>query len=145
MRNQPTTIYNHLEKIFTRIGKSYKDMGLGESISLESGGLMDFVISRIDTDVLALEHNYVQNGDIMVDPRIDVRIVEHCSDLKLAEALNYEQHNLGLYCEIYTWKDDKCFVDTRLRNEVNNFLCEWLQNINSQGYSLKPQNAQLSS
>ncbi|EFV75016.1 MULTISPECIES: DUF6908 domain-containing protein [Cytobacillus] len=145
MRNQPTTIYNHLEKIFTRIGKSYKDMGLGESISLESGGLMDFVISRIDTDVLALEHNYVQNGDIMVDPRNDVRIVEHCSDLKLVEALNYEQHNLGLYCEIYTWKDDKCFVDTRLRNEVNNFLCEWLQNINSQGYSLKPQNAQLSS
>lgn len=141
MENKYMSIYKHLEKIFNKMGKSYKEMELGESIRLGSSGFMDLVVSRISDDVVALEHNYVQNGDLMVDPRIDIRIIEHSDDLKLAEALNYEQHNLGIYQEIYINIDGKRYVNTRLKAEVNDFLHEWLMNIQDQGYSLKSQNA----
>jgi uncharacterized protein YqiB (DUF1249 family) len=136
VRNQYTLIYNHLEKLFNKMGKSYKDMELGESIRLKSVGFMDLVVSRIADDVIALEHNYIQEGDLMVDPRIDIRLIEHSEELKMAEALNYEQHNLGIYQEIYLVKDGKRYVNTQLKNEVNRFLHQWLSNIEDQGFSL---------
>lgn len=139
MENQYTRIYNLLDKVFQTVGKSYKDMELGESIKLESAGLMDLVVSRISNDVIALEHNYIQNGDLMVDPRIDIRIHEYSDEVKMAEALNYEQHNLGVYQEIYIEKNGKRYVNNRFKKEVNSFLRDWLNNINKQGFSLKSQ------
>jgi hypothetical protein len=134
-------IYEQLEKIFKLIGKSYKDMHQGESIQLESPGLMDLVVSRLTDDVIALEHNYIQNGDLMVDPRIDIKIHEYTNDIKMAEGLNYEQHNLGIYQEVYSIIDGKRCVNTRLKKEVNSFLLEWLNNIEIQSYSLKNKSA----
>jgi hypothetical protein len=129
-----TYIYNKLEKIFKKIGKHYTEMELGDSIHIKNDGYMDLVVSRITDNIISLEHNYVQNGDLMVDPRIDVRIFEHSDDLKMAEAMTFENSSLGIYQEVYFEKEGKRYINTRLKNDLNGFLHGWLVNMERQGF-----------
>lgn len=133
-KNRNTFIYNKLQKLFKAMGKDFKQMELGDSIRLQSDGFMDLVVSRIGDDVIALEHNFIQHGDLMVDPRIDVRIIEHSEDLKLAEAITFENSSLGIYQEIYVEREGKQYVNTGLKTEVNAFLHQWLINLEQQGF-----------
>ncbi len=71
------TIFNKLVKIgiITKDGKPNFD----EYLKLKSGGFMDLNIDFLyDEDgkyTISMAHNYVQNGDVMADP--DMEIINH--------------------------------------------------------------------
>ena len=78
---------------------------------------------------IALAHNGLQNGDVMADPDVEVRIYP---DQKIAEALTFQNDYLGIYQEVYD--GEKC--NNKLKRELNIFLDDWLANILDSGYEL---------
>lgn len=108
-----------------------------ECYKLASSGYMDLTIEKIGKDTIAMTHWGEQNGDLMRDPDMSIRIHrEH----KLIEALSYQNDYVGVYQEVYPEPNK---VYPRLRKELNSFLGTWLSNIKNQGYSLKKEVAQV--
>ena len=75
-----------------------------------------------------MAHNYIQNGNVMADPDMEIKIHK---DLEVAEALTYQQDSLGIYQEVYP---EPGKVNTRLKEELNSFLRTWLRNLEQQGF-----------
>ncbi|MBR1444641.1 MAG: hypothetical protein IJ583_14040, partial [Firmicutes bacterium] len=83
---------------FVNLQKLYPEIFSGEhSAEKYKGidGMEDFSI-EINGSELTLMHTFVQNGDLMYDPRIDYRIDFENQTL---QAKNYEMSSLGLYQE----------------------------------------------
>lgn len=95
-----------------------------------SPGLMDLHVDKLFNDTIALAHNGIQNGDVMADPDMEVQI--HPAS-KSAEALTFQNDYLGLFQEIYP---EPGKFRPKLKQELNQFLNDWLKNIIEQGYSL---------
>lgn len=95
---------------------------------LKSGGFMDLSIDVLSDGRIAMAHNYEQNGDLMADPDMEIRIDV---DNKLAEALTYQQDSLGIYQVVYP---EPGFVNMRVKRELNSFLNQWLGNLKMQGF-----------
>lgn len=78
---------------------------------------------------IAMAHNSVQNGDLMADPDMVVRIKP---DIGTIEALTYQNDFVqgGVYQEVYT--DGK--VNLKLQSQLNTFLGQWLDNLKKQGF-----------
>jgi len=77
---------------------------------------------------IAMAHNYIQNGDVMADPNMEVKIFP---ELKMAEALTYQQDGLGIFQRVYPGEGR---VDIKLKKELNQFLSHWLTNLKTQGF-----------
>jgi uncharacterized protein YqiB (DUF1249 family) len=84
---------------------------------------------------IALAHNYTQNGDVMADPDMEIRVSLDPA-WPAAEALTYQLDSLGVYQEVYPEPDR---VAPRLKRELNAFLKTWLRTLKEQGHSLAPQ------
>jgi uncharacterized protein YqiB (DUF1249 family) len=95
---------------------------------LKVNGFMDLVIEKIGHDEFSLYHYYEQNGDLMRDPEMTIRIN---MDRKIAEALTYQQDGLGIYQVVYP--EPGKYVPY-YRRELNKFLRIWLINLKSQGF-----------
>ena len=96
-----------------------------------SSGLMPLNVDKLTSDTIALAHNGKQNGDVMADPDMEVRIYP---DLKMAEALTFRNDYMGIYQEVYP-EPGKYYP--KLKKELNEFLNNWLKNmIDLQGYQL---------
>ena len=80
-------------------------------------------------DILALAHTYVQNGDLMWDPRIDFKVDY---DNKKVTPISYENSGLGVY-EEYDIAEPTPQLIEKL-HELLDFTDTWLDNIESQGY-----------
>ncbi len=125
-----TTIYERIYKRLERLGI----LALGEAATrAKSGAFMDLSYDCLHknadhTYIIALAHNYIQNGDVMPDPDMEIRIHPR---LKMAEALTMQDY-FG-YRQVY--HGDK--VDLRAKRELNKFLAYWLNNIRKQGFSFK--------
>jgi uncharacterized protein YqiB (DUF1249 family) len=101
-------------------------------MKFESPGLMDLNVDKLTDNTIALAHNGIQNGDVMADPDMEVRIYP---EKKSAEALTFQNDYLGVYQEVYTETGSYYPV---LRKDLNLFLNEWLKNmIEVQRYKLK--------
>ena len=97
-------------------------------MKLKSGGFMDLSIDVLNGRGIAMAHNFVQNGDLMADPDMEIRIdVEN----KVAEALTFQQDSLAIYQEVYP---EPGMVNVRLKRELNSFLNQWLNNLKMQGF-----------
>jgi hypothetical protein len=72
---------------------------------------------------LVMEQNYVQEGDLMTDPRIDYAIYP---ELKAAIPLNYEVNGMGIYQELV---EDKKITSEKNFNNVIKFSHTWLKNL----------------
>lgn len=108
-------------------GKSQKD---------PDGGYMDLNYNYVGKDkkgnyLIALSHYFKQNGDIIADPDMQIRIYP---DMPIAEAMTY-QDQFG-YQQVYPVKDGKEYVNPRLKRELNKFLNQWLTNIIRQGHKI---------
>jgi hypothetical protein len=57
-----------------------------------NSGLMPLNVDKLTSDTIALAHNGKQNGDVMADPDMEVRIYP---DLKMAEALTFRNDYMG--------------------------------------------------
>jgi len=115
----------------------YQDGSLkfNEYLKLKSGIFMDLNIDHLshkDDDrsiVISLAHNYIQEGDVMADPDMEIRIIP---SMKMVEALTFQQDSTGTYQQIYL--EDGRFYPP-LKKELNNFLNSWLKNLIEQGFS----------
>ena len=108
-----------------------------EYLKLKSGAFMDLNIDHLshkdneNSIVISMAHNYIQEGDVMADPDMEIRIIP---DMKMLEALTYQLDSMGIYQEVYL--EDGRF-NPRLKAELNDFLNIWLKNLIDQGFCNK--------
>jgi uncharacterized protein YqiB (DUF1249 family) len=96
-----------------------------------SSGLMPLNVDNLTYDTIALAHNGKQNGDVMADPDIEVRIYP---EVKMAEALTFRNDYMGIYQEVYP-EPGKYYP--KLKKELNDFLNNGLKTmIEVQEYQL---------
>ena len=129
-------IFNKLEKLGVI---SLSDVDSAKSVIDPGGGMMDLNYDNLGTRKLdlgnyvsydiALAHNYIQNGDVMADPDMEIRIYP---EIKYAEALTYQQDGLGIFQQVYP---EPGKVYPKLKKELNQFLNQWLRNCIDQGHS----------
>ena len=89
------------------------------------------LLSRDDEIItVALSHYYEQNGDLIADPDMVVRID---TKAETVEALTFQ--DTYTYREVYP---DGSAVDLTAKKELNEFLLQWLTNLFDQGHKLVP-------
>lgn len=125
-------IYEKLYKALDRLvpgGLALFLYGEGEGhVRLKSEGWMPLVIEKIGPDRISLAHYFEQNGDLMADPEMEVRIdVAH----GVAEALTYRLDSLGVRTVAYP---EEGKVNVRVKASQNSFLALWLRNLSAQGF-----------
>ena len=107
-----------------------------ESMKLKSDGFMDLNLDRLYDDgddfTISMAHNYIQNGDVMADPDMEIRIIP---SMKMAEALSFRQDGgIPINQSVYTEINGQKMVSPRLKKELNTFLSGWLLNLKKQGF-----------
>ena len=119
------TIYNKLNKAGILNIKDY--------LKIENNPYMNLNIDIVeDTEEfmrIALAHNYIQNGDVMADPDMEIKVHKK---LKMAEAIHYQQDGLGIFQRVYS--EDGKKVNPVLKKQLNQFLNQWLSNLFNQGF-----------
>lgn len=110
--------------------KEYKKLKSGAFIDLSIDVLQDTPEYRI----VALAHNSEQNGDLMADPDMQIKVYKN---YRAIEALTYQNDYMGVFQEVYITRDGKQLVNTRLKKELNKFLGTWLTNLKKQGFISK--------
>ena len=121
-------IYSRLQQmgIIDKNGKM-----LADYMKFKAPGLMDLNVDNLLNNTIALAHNGKQNGDVMSDPDMEVRIYP---ENKSAEALTFQNDYLGIYQQVYP-EPGKYYP--KLKKDLNEFLNDWLKNmIEVQGYQL---------
>lgn len=103
---------------------------------LEAAGFMPLVIEKLYDDadgrtVYSLTHYGEQNGDLMADPDMTLK-VDH--DAGTVEPLSFQNDYMGLYQQVYIERDGQRLYSPRLRSQLDDFLRQWLKNIEMQGY-----------
>jgi uncharacterized protein YqiB (DUF1249 family) len=126
---------NVYEMIFARLQEigilDENGMMQADYLKFKSPGLMDLNVDKLTDDTIALAHNGKQNGDVMADPDLEVRINR---EGKMAEALTFQNDYLGIFQQVYP-EPGKYYP--RLKKELNAFLNDWLKNmIEVQKYQL---------
>jgi uncharacterized protein YqiB (DUF1249 family) len=106
-----------------------------EHVKLVHKPYMDLSIDRLTSEKegcirISMAHNFIQNGDLMADPDMEIRIYPA---LKAVEALTYQLDSLGIYQEVYPEPGKVC---PKLKTDLNRFLNQWLSNLISQGFYL---------
>lgn len=87
---------------------------------------MDLNIEIIDDNRYAMSHNYELNGDLMADPDVEFTVDK---DNRLLYPESYQQDNLQFYQRV-----DK---DPVAAHQLNEFMDEWLNNIQENQYKVK--------
>ena len=126
---------NVYEMIFARLQQigilDENGMMQADYLKFKSPSLMDLNVDKLTEDTIALAHNGKQNGDVMADPDVQVRINRHG---KMAEALTFQNDYLGIFQEVYP-EPGKYYP--KLKKELNDFLNDWLRTmIEVQKYEL---------
>jgi len=101
----------------------------------KSGGFMDlsFEVLSCGTDqfTCAMAHYFEQNGDLIADPDMEIRVVP---SMQMIEALTY-QDQFG-FRVVYP---EAGKVNLQAKKELNQFLGQWLKNLIAQGHQLSPE------
>lgn len=109
----------------------------GKSVKDPKGGLMNLNFDYLGKDkkgnyLIALSHLFEQNGDMVPDPDMQIRILPQ---MEMAEAMTF-QDQYG-YQEVYPDKGDgKEYVNLKRKKDLNQFLSQWLTNIIKQGHKI---------
>ena len=125
-------MFNKLVKIgiISPAGK----LNFSGSLKLKNPPYMDLNINQIHTTdkgeiIISLAHNFVQNGDLMADPDMEIMVHPH----KMVEALTYQLDSLGVYQVVYP---EPGKVYPKRKTELNRFLNQWLSNLIDQGFKV---------
>jgi uncharacterized protein YqiB (DUF1249 family) len=123
------TIY---ERIYERLEALGIDPAhLPESAKSKAPGFMDLNLDLLrqeqDFVEIALAHNFLQNGDLVPDPDMEIRILPAG---RVAEALTYQDQYS--YRVVYP---EPGKVNLTAKRELNSFLAKWLKNCLDQGHS----------
>ena len=116
----PTTLFNQLLRVIPNLRT------VNEYVKLKADGFMDLHVDILyrkgDTARIAIAHNYIQNGDTISDPDMELLV-----DFKnqTVEAKTFQ--NIYAYSEVEDGND-------ALQDELNEFLEMWLNNLIEQGH-----------
>ena len=127
------TMYDKLVKL--GIINQDGSLKFDEYLKLKSRHFMDLNIDHLshkddeNSIVISLAHNFIQNGDVMADPDMEIKIIP---SMKMVEALTFQQDSTGTYQQVYL--EDGRFYPT-LKKDLNEFLNSWLKNLLNQGFS----------
>lgn len=139
-----TTIYHEnfqkLNELFvSTIGKTIEQFMLtpyeDSLIRLKSNGYMDLTIEKYSSESIIIGHYSEQNGDLMSDPQMEIRVRSEKLLPGTCEALTFRNDYAGLFQEVYP---DETHVRPILKKELNGFLKMWLNNLKSQGFYKSP-------
>lgn len=124
--------YNTLSKLFEKWGLGRPEDFRGYQ-KLKAGEYMDLNVEYLRDDengnpVLALSHNYEQQGDLVPDPDMEVRILKDGA----IEAMTFQDYRS--YTQVYP---EPGKVDQRAKKDLNSFLGTWLKNIGEQGHAVE--------
>lgn len=107
----------------------------------ESAGYMPLIFEYLHYSdykgrpVYSMTHYGEQNGDAMRDP--DMTISVDWGN-QTVEPQTFQNDYLGVYQEVYRRDDQgRLLYSKRLRTDLDEFLWQWLQNIEQQDYELK--------
>ena len=115
--------FKRLEKVFGH--EFYRK----ERRVLKSEGFMDLHFERIAEMVFSLAHYFTQNGDLVPDPDMEIRVLP---DRRMVEALTLQ--NQFTFSRVYPDPEKPNLFYPQVKKELNGFLEFWLQNIVSQGF-----------
>lgn len=137
-----STIYDNLLVIFPDLEKVGPEnvydadghhVGLYVSTKLENYDRFVAEVNEANQTKFLLDigHYYVQEGDMMSAPRMEVRVDK---SMKIAEAFSYEAHNTvpQVYKRVY---DLQGRVDMKEKKYQNDFLLQWTKNLIDQGFT----------
>lgn len=97
-------------------------------------GFMDLNLDLLSRDgeiiTVALRHYYEQNGDLIADPDMVLRID---TKSETVDALTFQ--DTYTYQEVYAEGGQE---DVKAKKELNEFLLQWLTNLIDQGHKLAP-------
>lgn len=130
-----SSIYKKLLKIIPGLMEHLES---GEHFSGKSHmeGYMDLHFDYLFKDKkgynIALAHYTEQNGDLISDPDMQIRIIP---EMKMAEAMTFQ--NIYRYDEVYSEEGDKELVDLKMKSQLNTHLNEWLSTLISYGHQVK--------
>jgi N12 class adenine-specific DNA methylase/adenine-specific DNA methylase len=96
-------------------------------------GFDDLNVEHLYDNVYSIAHTFVQNGDVMNDPSMEVRVDDL---LQVVDALDFRNDSLGFYQD---FRDDNGIpLVSKQKRDAEDFLLTWLKNIDAQGYVLTP-------
>ena len=96
-------------------------------------GYEDLNVEHLYDNVYSIAHTYVQNGDLMNDPSMEVMVDDL---LQVVEALDFRNDGFGVYED---FRDNYGIpLVSREKRDAEDFLLTWLKNIDAQGYVLTP-------
>lgn len=128
--------YERLLKIVpdleTRLSKSKKSGERNLYGKSRQSGYQDFSFDLLDFDktsfYVAIAHYYKQNGDMVPDPDMVIRI--DISE-QIVEALTFQ--NSLYYSEVYDDTYTRKLTNLKEKKSQNDFLATWLKNLKEQG------------
>ncbi len=131
-----STIYSRLIQVIPGLEQHLREGIESGKSTLNTAAIMDLNYDFLGKDAkgqysIALAHYYKQNGDMVPDPDMQIRVMP---DTKMAEALSYQ--DIYGFQEIYSERDGKETVDLRLKKDLNGFLKTWLGNLIQQGHKI---------
>ena len=143
LMNKYETIFKKLEKLgvidLIREGKEAACSKVCEGLMDLHFDLLSVVKHSGYSEVrIALAHNYIQNGDVMADPDMEIRVFLNDDpnfrfSQDTAEALTFQQANPAIYQRVYV----DGAVNMGYKKQLNTFLITWLSNALDQGHSFK--------
>lgn len=117
--------------MFERLVDTFPEVLTGEKpyVKYEAECFMPLHV-EMNSDVLTISQTYVQNGDLMYDPRIDFK-VDYENKRVIPES--FENSGMGVY-EQYDITDVKPETMKQI-NDILTFADDWMDRIEEQGYS----------
>ena len=122
------TIYNQIYNKLITLIPNFENMEVGshQTSKASSFGYMDLHLDILSEEkegrrqgkVVSLAHYYEQNGDLVPNPDMTIKIY---SRSKMAEALTFQ--NCYIYQEVYSIQDT---INLTLKKQLNSFLKSWL-------------------
>jgi len=124
-------IYNRLLKIFPNL----EGMAAGDYRKVVNEPYMPLNLDILNDNqygkVISIAHNYIQSGDVMADPDMQVLI---SFKKQTAQAMTFQNDGMGIYQECLFFEDGKLMVRFKLLKDLNRFLDEWTKNLIDQGF-----------
>ena len=120
------------KEIFERFVETFTDILTGDATYRKyTAEGFDPLVAEMDGDILTLAHTYVQEGDLMWDPRIDFKVDY---ENKKVTPVSYENSGTGCYEE---YDIENLTPETAEKiSDLFDFVDTWLDNIETQGYDM---------
>ena len=122
--------FKQLEKIINQPLKQFMQSEQ-DYLKIKSNGFMDLNIDKLALNRIAMAHNYIQEGDVVADPDMEIAIN---FEYKIVYPITY-QDSFG-YQEAYEFdKTGKAIsVNEKVKRELEEFFGQWLRNLKMQGF-----------